>query len=598
VVSTKSRSKGVSQVISSLMIMFLLLTALTTYTIFLSKSFGLASKTVERSRKEASRSMENVVIKPEYQNNEPKYILAYEGLKPTLKYVLLKCGNETSIGSPEEYGLEFGKPIPQNLISEIERGCNIVLVSERGKVYNLGYQISQLEIVNEKLSEISNINEVVSVVNSVSQIMPFIGNTSLKVNPGRIYVIGSEGNVLYNLDIVGNLPIYDVLLKKKFTTPKGEFLGEYFGPLNGLNSEQLLLMSITTNHKTVFKLRIYGNTPDGQVTLGKGIYLVYLTGEAYEGHWHWWYGVSGEGARVYVDIYHGGRRIGYRILDGANRQEYYYRGLRLNEWSDQFDGIFALIVLEGQVTLKYWIETEPTTWYMHHSFVIEKIADIGGSGSLKIFKHNNALYLEYQGHIFNVVYTSGNAGGKLYELGSYIIAPIGYVIDGIVSKGEPVEVSPEEKTLTYFEPLTFKPILNPMLLGIEKRYVYVCIESGYSFYEQTWGDFLDQANGLNLKIHFRYTEAIGYIVAYTTTSAIIPSNHYITVNILKDQSSTAGTLTIAFNGRNVFTTSLPTTPRNYLVKIGGDNVEYGQLTIKLTPKYIYPNNNVKVNINF
>jgi len=597
VVSMKFRSKGVSQVISSLMIMFLLLTALTTYTIFLSKSFNLASKTVERSREEVSRGMENVVVKPEYQNNESKYILAYEGLKPTLKYVLLKCGNKTSIGVPEEYGLEFGKPIPQTLISEVERGCDIVLITERGKVYDLSYQISQLEIVNEKLSEISNITEIASVVNNVSQIMPFIGNASLTVKPGRIYVVGSEGNVLYDLDIVGNLPIYDVLLKKKFTAPKGEFLGEYFGPLNGLSSEQLLLMSITANHKTVFKLQIYGNTPDGQVTLGTGVYLVYLTGEAYDGYWY--YGVRGEGARVYVEIYQGSTRIGYKVLDGADKLEYYYRELQLNEWSDQFDGIFALIVLEGQVTLKYRICTEATTWYMHHTFVVEKIADIGGSESLKIFKHNNVLYLEYEGHIFNMVYTSGNVEGKLYELGSYIIAPIGYVIEGIVSKGEPVEVSPGETSLTYFEPLTFKPILNPMLLGVEKRHVYVRIESSYKIFRQAWGNLLDQTGGLGLKIYYYSYDALGNIVTYTTTSAIIPSNYYITVNILKDQSSTSGaTLTIVFNNRNIFTTSLPTTPRSYLVKIGEDNVEYGQLTIKLATTNIHPNNNIKININF
>ena len=596
-VSMKFRSKGVSQVISSLMIMFLLLTALTTYTIFLSKSFNLASKTVERSREEVSRNMENVVVKPEYQNNESKYILAYEGLKPTLKYVLLKCGNKTSIGVPEEYGLEFGKPIPQTLISEVERGCDIVLITERGKVYDLSYQISQLEIVNEKLSEISNITEIASVVNNVSQIMPFIGNASLTVKPGRIYIVGSEGNVLYDLDIVGNLPIYDVLLKKKFSAPKGEFLGEYFGSLNGLASEQLLLMDITANHKTELKLPIRGDTPDGQLTLGTGVYLVYLSGEASDGYWY--YGVVGEGVRVYVEIYQGSSRIGYKVLDGADRLEYYYRGLQLNEWSGQFDGIFAIVVLEGQVTLKYRICTEPTTWYMKHTFVVEKIADIGGSRSLKIFKHNNVLYLEYQGHIFNIVYTSGNVEGELYELGSYIIAPIGYVVDGIVSKGEPIEVNPGEKTIVYFKPLTIKPLLNPMLLGVEKRHVFVREEPTYQIYRQTWGDFLEQTGGLNLKIYYHSYDAVGNILTYTTAKAIIPSNHYVTVNILDDQSATAGaTLTIVFNGRNIFSTSLPTTPRSYLVKIGGDNVEYGQLTIKLTTNYIHPNNHVKVNINF
>jgi len=592
----KSRCKGVSQVISSLMIMFLLLTALATYTIFLSESFSLASKTIERSRKEASRSMENVVIKPEYRSNGVKYVLAYEGLKPTLKYVLLKCGNEVSIGSPEQYGLEFGKPIPQTLIGEIEKGCDVALVSERGKVYNLGYQISQLEVVNEKLSEISNITEIVGVVNSVSQIIPFIGNTTLTVKPGKIYVFGSEGNVLYSLDIVGNLPIYDVLVKKKFGAPMGEFLGEYFGPLSGFNSEQLLLMSVTSKSQTVFKLKIYGNTPDGQITLGTGVYLVYLTGEAYDGSYH--YGVEGEGARVYVEIYYGSTRIGYVTLDGANREELYYRELQLREWSNQFDGVFALIVLSGQVTLKYRIYTEPTTWYMYHTFVVEKIADIGGSGSLKIFKHDNILYLEFQEHIFNVVYTSGNVQGKLYELGSYIIAPIGYIIDGIACKGEPVPVASGEKTLVYFKPLTVKPTLNPMLLGVEQRHIYVRDESTYDIYRQTWGNFLDQQNGLNLKIYYFNYEALGDIVIYATTSAIIPSNYYVSVNILKDQSTKVGSLTVAFNGRNIFSTSLPTTPRSYLVKIGGDNVEYGQLSIKLTTNYIYPNNLVSVSIGF
>ena len=72
---------------------------------------------------------------------------------------------------------------------------------------------------------------------------------------------------------------------------------------------------------------------------------------------------------------------------------------------------------------------------MHHTFVVEKIANIGGNGRLKIVKHGGRFYLEYGGHLFSLVSSSGIVEGEFYELGSYIITPVGYVVNGVVSEG-------------------------------------------------------------------------------------------------------------------------------------------------------------------
>ncbi len=594
---TKSHRKGVSQVISSLMIVFLMLAALTTYVVFLSKNYSLASKIVERNQKETLRNMENIVIKAHSLNNETMYVLAYEGLRPNIEYVLVKCGNRVSLNRPEKYGLEFGKPIPEVLMEEIERGCDVILITERGKVYNIGLQASQIMFINEKLSKLDNITNINEVFNSVSQITPFLEDSSVSIASGKIYVFGSKGNVLYTLDMVNNIPIYDVVSQKIYTAPKGEYLGVFLGSLNSLGSEKVVLIHATPVSLTVLKIPVRGNTPKGKIKLGKGIYLVYLTGEAYDGFYS--RRVYGEGVRAYVSIYQGSSMIAYKMLDGADRFEYYFRGLRLREWSGQFDGVFALAVLEGEVTLEYAFSSEPTTWYMHHTFVVEKIANIGGNGELKIVKHNGKLYLEYKNYLFNLIATSGVVEGKLYDLGSYIIAPVGYIVNNIVSEGAPIPVSPGEARIVYFKPLTLNLKVDPMILGVEKRHVYVRIESSYKIFRQAWGNLFDQMEGLNLKIYYYRHDALGNIKTYTTFPAIIPKNYYATLNVISDTSTThSASLKVTFNGREAFSIPLPTTPRSYLIKLGGNTIEYGQLTITLTTSHIRPNNNIKVAINF
>lgn len=594
---TKSHRKGVSQVISSLMIVFLMLAALTTYVVFLSKNYSLASKIVERNQKETLRNMENIVIKAHSLNNETMYVLAYEGLRPNIEYVLVKCGNRVSLNRPEKYGLEFGKPIPEVLMEEIERGCDVILITERGKVYNIGLQASQIMFINEKLSKLDNITNINEVFNSVSQITPFLEDSSVTIASGKIYMFGSKGNVLYTLDMVNNIPIYDIVSQKIYTAPKGEYLGVFLGSLNSLGNEKVVLIHATPVSLTVLKIPVRGNTPKGKIKLGKGIYLVYLTGEAYDGFYS--RRVYGEGVRAYISIYQGSSMIAYKMLDGADRFEYYFRGLRLREWSGQFDGVFALAVLEGEVTLEYAFSSEPTTWYMHHTFVVEKIANIGGNGELKIVKHNGKLYLEYKNYLFNLIATSGVVEGKLYDLGSYIIAPVGYIVNNIVSEGAPIPVSPGEARIVYFKPLTLNLKVDPMVLGVEKRHVYVRIESSYKIFRQAWGNLFDQMEGLNLKIYYYRHDALGNIKTYTTFPAIIPKNYYATLNIISDTSTThSASLKVTFNGREAFSIPLPTTPKSYLIKLGGNTIEYGQLTITLTTSHIRPNNNIKVAINF
>jgi len=574
-----------------------MLAALTTYVVFLSKNYSLASKIVERNQKETLRNMENIVIKAHSLNNETMYVLAYEGLRPNIEYVLVKCGNRVSLNRPEKYGLEFGKPIPEVLMEEIERGCDVILITERGKVYNIGLQASQIMFINEKLSKLDNITNINEVFNSVSQITPFLEDSSVSIASGKIYVFGSKGNVLYTLDMVNNIPIYDVVSQKIYTAPKGEYLGVFLGSLNSLGSEKVVLIHATPVSLTVLKIPVRGNTPKGKIKLGKGIYLVYLTGEAYDGFYS--RRVYGEGVRAYVSIYQGSSMIAYKMLDGADRFEYYFRGLRLREWSGQFDGVFALAVLEGEVTLEYAFSSEPTTWYMHHTFVVEKIANIGGNGELKIVKHNGKLYLEYKNYLFNLIATSGVVEGKLYDLGSYIIAPVGYIVNNIVSEGAPIPVSPGEARIVYFKPLTLNLKVDPMILGVEKRHVYVRIESSYKIFRQAWGNLFDQMEGLNLKIYYYRHDALGNIKTYTTFPAIIPKNYYATLNVISDTSTThSASLKVTFNGREAFSIPLPTTPRSYLIKLGGNTIEYGQLAITLTTSHIRPNNNIKVAINF
>ncbi len=574
-----------------------MLAALTTYVVFLSKNYSLASKIVERNQKETLRNMENIVIKAHSLNNETMYVLAYEGLRPNIEYVLVKCGNRVSLNRPEKYGLEFGKPIPEVLMEEIERGCDVILITERGKVYNIGLQASQIMFINEKLSKLDNITNINEVFNSVSQITPFLEDSSVTIASGKIYVFGSKGNVLYTLDMVNNIPIYDIVSQKIYTAPKGEYLGVFLGSLNSLGNEKVVLIHATPVSLTVLKIPVRGNTPKGKIKLGKGIYLVYLTGEAYDGFYS--RRVYGEGVRAYISIYQGSSMIAYKMLDGADRFEYYFRGLRLREWSGQFDGVFALAVLEGEVTLEYAFSSEPTTWYMHHTFVVEKIANIGGNGELKIVKHNGKLYLEYKNYLFNLIATSGVVEGKFYDLGSYIIAPVGYIVNNIVSEGAPIPVSPGEARIVYFKPLTLNLKVDPMVLGVEKRHVYVRIESSYKIFRQAWGNLFDQMEGLNLKIYYYRHDALGNIKTYTTFPAIIPKNYYATLNIISDTSTThSASLKVTFNGREAFSIPLPTTPKSYLIKLGGNTIEYGQLTITLTTSHIRPNNNIKVAINF
>ena len=596
--SMKSRSKGVSQVLSSLMIMFLLLTALATYTIFLSKSYDLASKTIVRAQREAYRSMEEIVVKPIYNDNETVYVLDYEGLKPKLKYVVIKCGNETIFGKPEDYGLKLGEPIPYQLMDKIRKGCKLVVVSERGKVYDISSQIEPILTIGEEIQALKNITNINLALSNITNVVPFIGNISLNVEPGRIYVFGADGSVLYDADILGNIPIYDIITNKLYGAPLGKYLGVFSGNPATIPSEHVLSIGVTMNRTTIFKLPIYGTTPDGEIVLNEGVYLIYLAGEAYEGYEY--YGIKGEGAKVIVDIYYDRSRIAYKVLNGADRTEYYYRGLELNEWSGQFDGIFALIVLEGQVTIEYYVFTESSTTYTHHTFVVEKIADIGGNDKLKIVKHNDALFLEFENHMFSLAITDGVVSGSLYELGSYIITPIGYVINGSVSRGEPVSVSSGTINVVFFKPLIFRPFLNPMLLGIEKRHIIVRDEATYAYYRQTSGDFLDQSSGLSLRIYYVNTKAVGNILTYTIANAIIPSNYYITVNILSAQSKSGGTwFTIIYAGNEVFRIDLPTSyPKSYLVKIGGNSISLGQLTIKLETDYLYPDESIKISMNF
>jgi len=593
----KFRGKGVSQVVSSLMIVFLMLISLTTYIVFLTKSYSLASKAVERTQKETLRSMENIVVKTNPLNDE--YILAYEGLRPNIEYVLVKCGDKFLLGKPEEYGLKLGEPIPKILLEKIEDGCEVLLVTERGKVYNVGLKVSQMLTVSKELSKLNaiNITSVNEVVNSVSKITSFLENSSITVGSGKIYVVGSKGDVLYALDIAGNIPMYDVVTQETHGVPVGEYLGVFHGSLSSLGDGKVVFMKTTPTSLTVLKIPVCGNTPDGNVKLGKGVYMVYLTGEAYDGYYY--RRVYGEGVRVYISIYRGSSRIAYKVLDGADRLEYYFRGLKLREWSGQFDGVFALAVLEGEVTLKYSFSSEPTTWYMHHTFVVEKIANIGGNGRLKIVKHGGRFYLEYGGHLFSLVASSGTVEGELYELGSYIIAPVGYVVNGVVSEGKPIPASPGIVKLVYFKPLTLKPAFDPMVLGVERRHVYVRFGNSYSIFRQTWGNLFDQRDGLSLRIYYRSYDALGNIITYTTFSAILPENQYMTLNIISDSSTTYGaSLKVVFNGKEAFSLPLPTTPRSYLVKLSGNKIEYGQITIALTTSYIRPNNKIKVTANF
>ena len=595
---TRSHCKAVSQVVSSLMIIFLLLTALTTYTIFLSKGFNLASKTVERNQKEVFRSMENIIVKPVYGDNETEYILSYEGLRPTLKYVIVKCGNSISIDKPETYSLEFGKPIPEILLNKINEGCRVTLVSERGKVYDLSYQVSHLEVFNEKIAEISNVvnnvTEIAEKVNNVSQIMPFIGTTKITTAAGRIYIIGSEGNVLYELDIIGNLPIYDLDSHKTYSTPTSEFLGTYSNSLKLLGNEQVLSLKVMLNPTIIRKIKVYGGVDDGEIVLSKGIYLIYVTGDAIEGQTDHWGDIYGDGFKLSFSVLFSGKEVGWGMFDSADEKEFFFKGLCLKGKCEQFDKVYALIITEDKAKIKYYflVSKSVTTGDYLGSFVIEKIADIGGGNKLRIVKHAGKFYLEYKGWLINLIIAgNGNVEGELYKLGSYIVAPIGYIVRSgekeVASTGEPILVGEGEVELVWFKPVVASSVLDFLIFGSEIRYNYVTTQSSYRIYRQTYGNSFDQNVGLTLKVYQEFYEFAGS--TYISFKALVPRNYDIQIKVLSFYSTNSdSTYLEVFRGSEKVFSIRNIQTGTYTVKIGTKNITYSTITIKLLPTYTYP----------